>query len=50
MTKQERKKRKEKLERSRPKARQTPIPPSKRHKSKKDYKRIKIKVQDEENY
>lgn len=38
MNKQERKKRKEKLKRSKPTVRLT-IPPNKRHKSKKDYKR-----------
>ena len=48
MTKQERKKRKEKLKQSRSKTRRAPIPYSRRHKSKKDYKRIK--VQDEETY
>ena len=44
MSKQKRKKLKEKIKRSKPTVR-LPIPPNKRHKSKKDYKRNnKVKV------
>ena len=48
MSKSKRKKLKEKLKHSKPTVRLS-IPPNKRHKSKKDYKRVKVKKHEVED-